>query len=101
LAVSQKITALVLSGAMMMMVGAGAGARPVAHKASAIQPTEHVSAGINNRPPLAPAGAAGIRAAQGIADVDAWFISGLAVAGTVAAVLLADEDGNESTSSTE
>ena len=51
-----------------------------------------------NHPPLKPAGAAGIREAQGIADVDVWFISGLIVAAIVAALLLADDD--EATNST-
>jgi hypothetical protein len=51
-----------------------------------------------NRPPLEPAGPAGIQQAQGIADVDVWFISGLIVASIVAALLLADDDDDSADS---
>jgi hypothetical protein len=45
-----------------------------------------------NAPPLEPKGAAGIHQAQGIADLDVWFISGLIVASIVAVLLLADDE---------
>jgi hypothetical protein len=52
-----------------------------------------------NQPPLKPAGAAGIREAQGIADVDVWFISGVILAAILVILLVNDDD--EATDSTD
>jgi len=91
--VSQKLIVLVVASALVF--GSIAARAAPASEATPVVTQTYVS---KNQPPLKPAGAAGIREAQGIADVDVWFISGLIVAAIVAALLLADDD--EATNST-
>jgi hypothetical protein len=67
--------------------------------AATVMQASEAPATARNAPPLSPGGAACIRKAQGTADVDVWFISGLIVAAIVAALLLADDD-DESTDGT-
>ena len=86
---------IVLGVASALVLGSITTSAQAASKAAPVVTQTHAS---KNQPPLQPAGAAGIREAQGAADVDVWFISGLIVAAIVAAVLLADDD--EATNST-
>jgi len=51
-----------------------------------------------NQPALAPAGAAGIRAAQGASDRGVLIASGVILAGIVAALLLIDNDDDDTVS---
>jgi len=89
---SRKLVALAVASTIVL-ASIGAGAQPIAASEQA-----HAK----NEAPLKPAGAAGIQKAQGIADVDVWFISGLIVASIVAAILLADDDdSSNSTHSTD
>jgi hypothetical protein len=64
-----------------------------AQTAVALAPTApQSSVALRNEPALKPGSPAGIREAQGIADLDVWFISGLILASIVAALLLTEED---------
>ena len=87
---SRRLVALVVVSALLIG-STGAGAQTPVVSATQAR-TTHASMMAKNEPPLKPGGAAGIRKAQGAADLDVWFISGLIVAAIVAALLLADDD---------
>jgi len=53
-----------------------------------------------NNPPLRPAGAAGIREAQGASDRGVLIASGLILTGIVAAMLLIEDDDENTTTTT-
>ncbi len=54
-----------------------------------------------NEPPLKPGGAAGIRQAQGIEDVDIWIFSGLILGAIIWVLVGNDNDDSDSTNGTE
>ena len=54
-----------------------------------------------NEPPLKAGGPAGIRQAQGIEDVDVWFISGLSLGAIIWVLVSNDNDDSDSTNGTD
>jgi hypothetical protein len=87
---AHQLTVLLVAGAIVLGSISGR-AQPIAAFQIQMQPTK-------NEPPLKPAGAAGIRQAQGSEDIDVWFISGLALAAIV--WILVDNDDDDSSDST-
>lgn len=90
----RQLTVLLVASAIVFGNISGS-AQPVAASQIQTQP----STVAKNEPPLKPAGAAGIRQAQGIEDIDVWFFSGLILAAIV--WVLADSDDDDSSDSTE
>jgi len=92
--VFRQLTALLVTSAIVFGNINGR-AQPVA----ASQTQTQASTVAKNEAPLKPAGAAGIRQAQGIEDIDVWFFSGLMLAAIV--WVLMDSDNDDSSDSTE
>ena len=63
-----------------------------AHTVAASRAETQAQAVAKNAFPLSPAGAAGIRKAQGASDRGVLIVSGLILGGIVAALLLVDDD---------
>ena len=90
----RQLTVLLVAGANAFGNISGS-AQPIAASQIQTQPAK-------NEPPLKPAGAVGIRQAQGIEDIDVWFISGLSLAAIVWVLVdNDDDDSSDSTNSTE
>jgi hypothetical protein len=92
--VSRQLTALIVTSAIVFGNINGS-AQPVAESQTQTQ----ASSVAKNEAPLKPAGAAGIRQAQGIEDLDVWFFSGLILAAIV--WVLVDNDDDDSSDSTQ
>jgi hypothetical protein len=92
--VSRQLTALIVKSAIVFGNINGS-AQPVTDSQTQTQ----ASTVAKNEALLKPAGAAGIRQAQGIEDIDVWFFSGLILAAIV--WVLVDNDNDDSSDSTE
>ena len=95
---SRKLIAIIVASTLVLG-SIGVSAQPIAASQGQAHVTTPISAIPINQPPLQPAGAAGIREAQGFADVDVWFISGLILAAIIWAGV-GDDDEPDSTEST-
>ena len=95
ISVLRRLTALFVAGAIVFG-NIGANASTASASASASRSTA-----AKNAPPLKPGGAAGIRQAQGIEDVDVWIIAGLALGAIIWVLVGNDNDGSDSTNGTE
>lgn len=97
---SRKLMAILVSSALVFgTVGTSAWSAPSGSKAVETQAVQTV-APANNPSPLPPAGAAGIKQAQGFQD-SPWFGIGVVVGLFVIGVLLLqDDDDDEATSTT-
>jgi hypothetical protein len=95
ISVLRQLTALVVAGALVFG-SIGASASPATSRSIATP----AAATAKNKPPLKPAGPAGIRQAQGIEDIDLWVIGGLALVAIIWVLVDNDNDDSDSTEGT-
>ena len=96
----RKLAALIVSSAVLLgsMTAASSAQSPSAQPGTAVPPTGTVLAD-RNPTPLAPAGAAGIRQAQGISET-AWHVIGLGFFGGVVLAMILIDGGDDDVATT-
>ena len=90
----RQLTALFVAGAIVF---GNIGARAETPPATSAPP----STVAKNEPPLKAGGAAGIRQAQGIEDVEIWTFSGLILGAIIWVLVDNDNDDSDSTNGTD